>query len=61
MNPDDENSIYEVASDIDDLKTTVEELEEGAASTGEATALKKLKNALEHASDATDALEDEHD
>lgn len=58
---DSDNTINEVASDIEDLKTTVEELQSDPPSDIDPSSLDRLENALDDAVDATAALEDQQD
>jgi hypothetical protein len=57
MNPDPQRKVEEIASDLDDLATTVEELQIDPSLEPESPNLHKLEQALENASDATDALD----
>ncbi len=61
MTSDPRRKIDELASELDDLTTTVEELEMDATTEADATELKRLQRALENASDAADAVDDEMD
>jgi archaellum component FlaC len=61
MGTDSENRIDEIANDLEDLKTTVEELEIESPPQADARDLSTVKSALEQAIDATDALEDRND
>ena len=56
-----DDRINEVANDIEDLKTTVEELQIDPPSDIEPDSLDRLGNALDDAVDATDELEDQQD
>ena len=58
---DSDDRINEVASDIQDLNTTVEELQSDPPSDIDPDSLDRLKNALDDAVDATDELEDQQD
>ena len=58
---DSDDRINEVASDIQDLNTTVEELQNDPPSDIDPDSLDRLKNALDDAVDATDELEDQQD
>jgi hypothetical protein len=58
---DAERKIDELASDLDDLTTTVEELEMDTSDPQKAGDLRRLQRALEHASDAADAVDDSID
>jgi hypothetical protein len=58
---DSQRKIEDVAADLDDLKTTVEELEIDAAVQSNKPELRRIKQALDEASDATDALDDNVD
>jgi hypothetical protein len=56
---DESDRIDEVANDLDELTTSVDEMKENPpAGAGKAT-IDKLADALEQAKDAADALEDE--
>ena len=61
MTSDPQRKIDELASDLDDLTTTVEELEIDAADDATAAELARLQRALERASDAADAVDDKMD
>jgi methyl-accepting chemotaxis protein len=61
MTSDSQRKIEEVAADLDDLTTTVEELEIDAAVQSNKPEVRRIKQALEEASDATDALDDDVD
>jgi outer membrane murein-binding lipoprotein Lpp len=61
MTPNTRRKIDELASDIDDLATTAEELQTDPTTDANAAELEKLQRALEEASDATDALDEELD
>ena len=61
MTSDSRRKIDEVATDLDDLTTTVEELEMDATTEVDAIELKRLQRALEDASDAADAVDDKMD
>jgi archaellum component FlaC len=56
-----EKNIDEIANDLEDLKTTVEELEIESPAQADARDLRTVKSALEQAIDATDALEERND
>ena len=58
---DPKRAVDEVASDLDDLTTRVEELEVDPAADEHANELGRLRQALEDASDAADAVEDNMD
>ena len=58
---DSDDRIDEVANDIEDLKTTIEELQSDPQSDIDREALDRLENALEDAVAATDQLEDQQD
>ena len=60
MGSDASDKVDELANDLDELKTTVEELAD-AETTSNPKTLDALKSALEQASDAADDLEDEQD
>ena len=51
-----ERKLDELASDLDDLRVTVEELQDELPSESDTEPLKAIKTALEQASDATDEL-----
>ena len=55
---DSQRKIDELASDLDDMTTTVEELEMETPDPQKAQELKRLQHALERASDAADAVDD---
>jgi outer membrane murein-binding lipoprotein Lpp len=57
MTSDSRRKIDEVAADLDDLTTTVEELEMDAAVESNKPELHRIKQALEEASDAVDAVD----
>ena len=57
MTPDSQRKIDELASDLDDLTITAEELETDSSVDAQAE-LERLKRALEEASNATDALDE---
>jgi hypothetical protein len=61
MNPNPRRTVEELAADLDDLTTTAEELEIDPAVEPDSANLQKLQQALEDASDATDALDQELD
>jgi hypothetical protein len=58
---DNDDKINEVANDIENLKTTVEELRNDPSSDLDPNPLKRIENALDDAVDATDELEDQQD
>ena len=58
---DPRRKIDELASDLDDLTTTVEELEIEATNEADADELRRLQHALEKASDAADVVDDNDD
>lgn len=58
MTKDQDDKIDELAADLDDLKLTVEELQDEAPSDDDAQALTKVTTALEQASDATEEVGD---
>jgi hypothetical protein len=58
---DGDDQLNEVAADIEDLKTTVEELQSDPCSDIDPDSLDRLKNALDNAIDVTDELEDQQD
>ena len=58
---DSDDKINEVANDIENLKTTVEELRNDPSSDIAPDPLKRLENALDDAVGATDELEDQQD
>ncbi|HZR25869.1 MAG TPA: hypothetical protein VFA59_19880 [Vicinamibacterales bacterium] len=55
------DKIDEIASDLDDLKTTVEELADDPDAARERPALARLKHELDGAADAADELEQEEE
>jgi outer membrane murein-binding lipoprotein Lpp len=59
MDANNKQKIGEVASDLDDLATTVDELETDQPSGATAGDVKKLRHALEDASDAADAIDEQ--
>ena len=59
MDANNERTIDEVASDLDDLTTTVEELETDPAVGAGSIEVKKLREALQDASVAADAAGDQ--
>jgi predicted nucleic acid-binding Zn-ribbon protein len=61
MTADPRRKIGELASDIDDLTTTAEELQDDATNHVDAEELERLQRALAQASDATDALDEKID
>ena len=58
---DQRRKIDELASNLDDLTTTVEELEIEATNEADAAELSRLQRALEQASDAADVVDDKDD
>jgi len=58
---DSDDRINEVANDVENLKTTVEELRSDPSSDIAPGPLERLENALDDAVDATDELEDQQD
>ena len=58
---DDEDKINDLTSDLEDLKTTVEELQVDPPKNVDAESLQAVKAALQQASDATDEIEDQQD
>jgi hypothetical protein len=56
MKPERYSKLDELASDLDDLTVTVEELQDQLRSESDAEPLQTIKTALEQASDATDEL-----
>lgn len=58
---DNDDKINEVANDIENLKTTVEELRSDPSSDIDPDPLARLENALDDAVDATGELEDQQD
>jgi len=59
MASDDTDKIDELVNDLDDLKTTVEELQNDPPDGIHSESLDKLKGAMDEAMDAADVLEDE--
>ena len=58
---DDNDKVDELTSGLDELKTTVEELELETATDIDAGRLAAVKSALEQASGAADQIEEERD
>jgi hypothetical protein len=58
---DDEDKLDELTSGLQELKTTVEELQIETATGIDASRLDALRSALEDASDAADEIEQERD
>ena len=58
---DDEDKINNLTSDLEDLKTTVKELQIDPPTNVAAESLQAVKAALQQASDATDEIEDQQD
>ena len=58
---DDEDKINDLTSDLEDLKTTVEELQVDPPTNVDAESLQAVKAALQQASEATDEIEDQQD
>jgi hypothetical protein len=58
---DDDDKVDELTSGLDELKTTVEELQIETATGIDAGQLEAVRSALEHASDAADEIEQERD
>jgi hypothetical protein len=58
---DDDDKVDELTSGLDDLKTTVEELQIETATDIDAGRLEAVRSALEHASEAAEEIEDERD
>ena len=58
---DSDDQINEVANDLGDLKTTVEELQVDPPSDIDPNSLDRLKNALDDAVEATNELEDQQE
>jgi uncharacterized protein YoxC len=59
MDADNKRTIDEVATELDDLATTVDELGTEPAPGEVSGAVKKLRQALEDASDAVDAIDEQ--
>jgi predicted nucleic acid-binding Zn-ribbon protein len=59
MNPDEFDKIDEVADDLDEVKASVEELEDDLPAGADHKTLDALKEAVGRASDAANELEDE--
>jgi len=59
MGSDENDKMDEVANDLDEVKTAVEELAEADETGKSHETIERLKTALEQASDAADDLEDE--
>ena len=58
---DDADKINDLTSDLEDLKTTVEELQVDPPPNVNAESLQAVKAALQQATDATDAIEDQQE
>jgi hypothetical protein len=58
---DDDDKVDELTSGLDELKTTVEELQIETAAGIDAGQLETVRSALEQASDAADEIEQERD
>jgi hypothetical protein len=58
---DDDDKVDELTSGLDDLTTTVEELQIEPATDIDPGRLEAVRSALEHASDAADEIEQERD
>ena len=58
---DDVDRINDLTSDLEDLKTTVEELQVDPPANVDAESLQAVKAALQQATDATDAIEDQQE
>ena len=58
---DDEDKINNLTSDLEDLKTTVEELQDDPPTNVDAESLQAVKAALQQASEATDEIEDQQE
>ena len=58
---DDDDKVDELTSGLDELKTTVEELQIETATGIDAGQLETVRSALEQASDAADEIEQERD
>src|SRR5262249_2606693 len=61
MDPDARDKIDELTNDLDEMKTTVEELAEDPKASVDPQTLERLKKALEEARDAADDLENEQE
>ena len=59
MSSNADDNIDEIATDLDDIKTSVEELQVEPHAGVDPASIERLKNALERASDATAELEDQ--
>ena len=59
--PGNDDEINEIATDLEDLKTTVEELQTDPPADMDPDALDRIKGALDVAVDATDDLEEEQE
>jgi hypothetical protein len=55
---DSDEKLNELTSSLEDLKTTVEELQIDSPADVDSSSLERVKNALEDALDATDELEE---
>ena len=58
---DDADKINDLTSDLEDLKTTVEELQVDPPPNVNPESLQAVKAALQQATDATDAIEDQQE
>ena len=58
---DDEDKINDLTSDLEDLKTTVEELQVDPPTNVDPQSLQAVKAALQKAREATDEIEDQQD
>jgi len=56
MGTDEDDKIDELTDDLDELKTTAEELAEADETSNSRSTIERLKAALEEASDAADDL-----
>ena len=57
----DDDKINALTSDLEDLKTTVEELQIDPLTNVDPESLEAVKGALQQATDATDAIEDQQE
>jgi len=61
MTSDQSRRIDELTADLDEAKTTVDELEDNPPADVQIEAVQKLKSVLEQATDAADELENQKD
>ena len=58
---DDIDKVNDLTSDLEDLKTTVEELQVDSSTKIDRKSLEAVKGALQQATDATDEIEDQQE